>query len=85
MGFMGDFDMLMYIVNVLQIQCFPNLSDQANYFVEYFAEHVLGDASLFTNCATSKKLFNVFEPSFLIFKKATKYLIGLVSGGGQSG
>lgn len=85
MGFMGDFNMLMYIANVLQEPCFPNLNDHANYIVEYFAEHVLGDASLFTNCGTSKKLFNVFEPSFLIFKKATKYLRGLVGGGGQSG
>lgn len=56
MGLIGDFNMLMYIANVLQIPFFPNLNDHANYFVEYFAEHVLGDASLFTNCAISKKV-----------------------------
>lgn len=34
---------------------------------------------------SQKKLFNVFELIFLTFKKTTKYIIGLVGGGGQNG
>lgn len=71
--------MLICIANLPKVQCFPNLNDPGNYFfVERFAKNILGDASLFTNCTTSGKLFNLSESSFLIFKKATKYLIGLV-------
>ena len=76
---MADCHMLMCTANPLQVQCFPKLNGHGNYFfVEDFSEYVLGDASLFTNCATSEKLFNLSESSFLIFRKAMKYLIGLV-------
>lgn len=67
--------MLLYIAILLQVQFFPNLNDPRNYFfLEYFAENVLGDASLLTNCAALKMLFNLSQSSFLILKKATKYL-----------